>query len=359
MSNFVDSYGIDSHKLMFHPQRVAAWMAGEVIYPLYAEISPAGACNHRCTFCALDYLGYRPRFLDAALLKERLSEMAAGGVRSVMFGGEGEPLLHREIGGLIDHARGAGIDVAVTTNGVLLTEELFRQAGGSLSWLKVSINAGTPATYAAIHRTDAADFERVVAQLQAAVRIAGENGYSCTIGAQMILLPENAHEAEQLADICREIGLAYLVIKPYSQHGRSLTRVYEQLDYTVYLSLAKRLERFNDGHFRVIFRTNAMRKLDLHHRGYARCLALPFWAYIDSLGGVWGCSAHLGDERFCYGNIARQSFAEIWEGEKRRSSLAWVAEHLDPQTCRLACRMDEINRYLWELQHPGAHVNFI
>ena len=38
------------------------------------EVSPAGACNHRCTFCALDYVGYRNRFLEADLLGARLDE---------------------------------------------------------------------------------------------------------------------------------------------------------------------------------------------------------------------------------------------------------------------------------------------
>jgi len=25
----------------------------------------------------------------------------------------------------------------------------------------------------------------------------------------------------------------------------------------------------------------------------------------------------------------------------------------------VGCRMDEINRYLWELKHPHPHVNFV
>lgn len=34
-----DNFRIDSHKLIFHPQRVAQWLAGEPVYPLYAELS--------------------------------------------------------------------------------------------------------------------------------------------------------------------------------------------------------------------------------------------------------------------------------------------------------------------------------
>ncbi|MCF6340345.1 MAG: radical SAM protein, partial [Sulfurimonas sp.] len=60
-----DRYSIDSHKLGLHPKRVSEWIEAKndwsklkKIYPLYVEISPYGGCNHRCTFCALDYMGY-------------------------------------------------------------------------------------------------------------------------------------------------------------------------------------------------------------------------------------------------------------------------------------------------------------
>ena len=69
-----DKYGIDSHKLAYHPQRVSSilnagdnWNKAKSIYPIYMELSPIGACNHRCTFCAVDYLGYNPVKLDLIL----------------------------------------------------------------------------------------------------------------------------------------------------------------------------------------------------------------------------------------------------------------------------------------------------
>lgn len=354
----MNDYRIDSHKLLFHPRRVADWQSGADIYPIYAEISPSGACNHRCTFCALDYMEYQPRFLDSGVLRERLTEMGQLGLKSVMYGGEGEPLLHRDFGSIVRHSREAGIDVAITTNGVLLTKSLCAEILDCTAWIKISLNAGTPGTYARIHQTGEADFEKVLANLDQAVRLQRAIGSRCTIGAQMLLLPENAHEAEKLATTLRDIGLDYLVIKPYSQHLHSKTSTYRDLDYTQFFTLRERLETLNTTTYKVIFRDGTMKKLSLEKRCYDHCQALPFWSYIDAGGTVWGCSAYLGDERFAYGNINQQTFARIWQGERRQENLKLVSS-LDPQKCRMNCRMDEVNRYLWELTHPGPHVNFI
>lgn len=354
-----DEYRIDSHKLIFHPALVSKWLKGEDIYPIYMEISPSGACNHRCIFCALDFVGYEARFLDASILKERLSEMGNLGVKSIMYAGEGEPLLHRNIADIILHTKKAGIDVALTTNGVLLSKSLFEQIAGSVSWIKVSINAGTPETYGRIHKTKQDDFQRVMQNLEEAARAVKDSGLNCTLGAQAVLLPENAGEMETLAEKIKGIGLKYLVVKPYSQHLKSHTQLYKEIEYSVYLPLKERLERLNDDDFQVVFREHTMKKLRRLKRGYGRCLALPFWSYIDSAGNVWGCSAYLGDDAFRYGSIYENTFEEIWKGERRRESMKMVRTDLDPSVCRVNCRMDEINLYLWELTHPSPHVNFI
>jgi radical SAM protein with 4Fe4S-binding SPASM domain len=303
---------------------------------------------------------YQKRFLDTEILKKRLVEMGHLGLKSVMFAGEGEPFLHKDIADIIKTTRQtAGIDIGVTSNGVLLKESLVNEILGLVDWIKISINGATPETYAKIHRCKPADLDLVIRNMTYANKIRRDNKYKSVLGMQLLLLPDNQHEVVPLAKLAKEIGMDYLVIKPYSQHPQSRTHQYENIKYCDFALLAEELAQLKSSSFSVIFRMNAMQTWNESSRDYQHCLALPFWSYLDAGGNIWGCSMYMGDDRFLYGNIYESSFQEIWEGEKRRKSLQLVEKELDATICRINCRMDKINKYLWELKNLPEHVNFI
>lgn len=354
----MDDYRIEGHKLMFHISRVHQWLNGEFIYPVYIEIGPSGTCNQRCIFCALDYLDYKPQYIDTNVLMDTLSEMAQCGVKSVMFAGEGEPLLHKNITRLIVHTKKVGIDVAITTNGVFFKGDIAQICLPLLTWMRISLNGGTPQTYAEVHRCSPEDYEKVLNNIAEAVKLKRKNHYACTIGVQFLLLAHNYHEVSMLAKQLKDKGVDYLIIKPYSQHPLSKNKLSTTINYSDYMYLDDELQKLSNSNFRIIFRDRTMRRIK-EDKSYKRCLGLPFFAYLASNGELYACSAFLGREEFCYGNIYKNDFRSIMNNECRKEIIVRASSRLDVTKCRQVCRMDKINSYLWELKNSGQHVNFI
>ena len=354
----MNEWGIDSHKLHLHPARVAQWLEADTwekakkVLPIYWEITTSAACNHRCTFCSTDAIGYPAILMDTDVLRERMQEAKALGVKSVMFGGTGEPLVHKHSSTITSDAYLAGLDVAYTTNGVLLNK---LNPVDLCTWIKVSLNAGTSDSYAAIHRTDAKDWDKVWANIKGAVKRKG----NCTIGVQCVVLPENAYDMGALADLCIDAGVDYLVLKPYSQATFMLSHQYENIDYTTMREYLQSVVKKSTPTFKVIYRSNAINEEITKKHAYDKCRSTPTaWCYSMADGRLFTCSAHLLDDRFCIGNLNENTFQEIWEGERRRENWRLMREEFDIKQCRLNCRMNNANKYLHQLTHQ-PHRAFI
>ena len=353
----MDKFRIDGHKLHLHPERVAQWMnaknweEAKKVYPIYWEITTSAACNHRCSFCSVDAIGYPAILMNADTLMTRMDEAHKLGVKSVMFAGTGEPLLHKNINDIVRRAHYRGLDAAFTTNGVLLNK---LETIHLCQWVKISLNAGSPENYAQIHKTDEDDWHKVWKNIREAAQHKGD----CALGVQCVVLPENFHEMDNLAQLSWNAGADYLVLKPYSQSTFSIVQR-NDIDYrTMEESLLSIQQKYERRGFNVIYRQDAMKQeSEAHH--YDKCRATPnFWTYSMADGRMFSCSAHLLDDRFCIGNLNTQSFQEIWEGEGRRKNWEMMRE-FDIKQCRLNCRMDKNNRYLSEIATGALHANFI
>lgn len=360
-----DPFLIDSHKLQYHPKRVAQWLDAKTldeklqVFPIYVEISPVGHCNHRCTFCAVDYIGYKNRALEPINLCATLENMAKYGVKSVMFAGEGEPMLHPDIAELTNYAAHVGLDVSFTTNGTALTQKFVDTALQSTKWIKVSINGGKT-SYGTIHQTKQSDYERVWANIERALRRRNKETLPCAIGAQVVVIPENLSDLESLVQRAAQAATDYIVIKPYSQHKSSPTKTYQGVSYREQKDIFRGLqEAYGTEKFRVIVRENAMEDWDEGTHSYNVCNATPnFWAYIMATGDVYTCSAYLLNPAFCMGSINDAPFSSIWTGVKRRQHIV-AMESLDISQCRVNCRMNQVNKYLDNIKQGHPHASFI
>ena len=367
----------DSQKIVYHPDWIRRWREDPFSTPpIYMEISPIGLCNHRCTFCAKEVMGYPNRSLPADLLIKFITELKqlrekdpdGLGVRSLMFAGEGEPTLYTELQKVIQTAFENGIETALTTNATGLTEKFSNQSLGHLSWIKASVNAGTRDTYSLVHQTSKEHWDVVWRNLAKAVDLRARHGDRCEIGCQTVLLvsdtldvkgrlvPANWREAPLLARKAKVIGLDHVVIKPYGQNPYSLgtEKRYGQMSYGGFEKelddIEAELRTIENDSFKVVFRWKAFLDYKKEERKYEKCLATPMsWAYLQSDGMIISCAAHNSNPDFDLGNIKDQTFEQIWWGEQRRRHIEFM-KNFDISVCRKNCRMHNVNEALEDLK---------
>lgn len=344
---------IDNHKLMFHPERVAEFKEKGDCPPIYVEIGLTNICNHRCMFCGLDWARGEDT-LNTEILLKNLEDMKKFGVKSICFSGAGEPLLHKDFCLIIRKTKEYGIDVSFSTNGVLFDEKKAEETMPYLSWIRFSLDAGTPQTHAKIHGTSERDFQTILHNIEKAAEIKRKKNYPVTLGIQFLLLNENVDEILRFAEICREIGADNLQIKPYSQNPNSINRL--ALDYGKFNIAESELEKFSTHNFKVIYRRERLKALEKAE--YEICLGLPFFAIINEKGDVAPCHLYYNKPSFSYGNIYKSKFSEIWKSNQRQEILKKIHE-FGVKDCKKGCRLDVINTYLHRLKNPEFHDNFI
>jgi len=342
----MEKSNIDGHKLMYHPKRVNQLLETGDCYPIYVEIGLTNRCNHRCQFCALDFLKHGGYDVDEDTMLSTLKGMAEQGVKAIMFAGEGEPLLHKDIGLFTQKAKQYGLDVAITTNGVPFTKEKREKCLPYLTWIRFSIDSGTPENYALIHGTNKQDFEKVINNIRESVKFKNKHKLETTIGVQTLAFSENISTLENLARICKDIVADNLQIKPYSHHPQSKN------DFSIsseeWNEIGEKLKIYENENFRIIHRKQTRERIE-QGINFPECFGIPLFTLIDSKG----------------------SFSQIWEGDKRKQVLEKMRElGIKDLNCRQGCRLSAINEYLWKLKQgkiklekpkgpAPQHINFI
>ncbi|MGE0710431.1 MAG: GTP 3',8-cyclase MoaA [Planctomycetota bacterium] len=145
------------------PPRLLPLATGEVLdrhaRPLRSlRLSLTDRCNLRCSYCMpRDCYGWLPRadLLDFEELERLVAVFCAQGVRRLRLTG-GEPLLRRDLAGLVARlARQPGLeDLALTTNGVLLEDQVAGLAAAGLRRITVSLDTLVPERFQALTRRD-------------------------------------------------------------------------------------------------------------------------------------------------------------------------------------------------------------
>ncbi len=347
---------IDGSKLPYHLAELAAWKAGERVFPIHIEISPSSGCNQKCILCCVDFKGHKMHFLSEELLRKLPGELTECGVKSYLLAGEGEPLLNPHVADFTEACCRLGVDGALNSNAVLLTQELAERILPNLTWARFTMQSANPDRYSLIHNADKRQFGMAVENLRRAVEVKKRSDLKVTLGIQQILITENAGDVYETCKLAKEIGVDYFTVKRFCKHPLNAYDVEEDI-YKDCMEQFDACGSLSDDKFSALVRWNQF--ANQQGKPYKRCLGLPFIAQLLANGKLYPCCHFFGTESMVFGDLNTQTFREAWQGERARAITKRIEDEQDVGQCMTYCRHHSVNIFLDSLANEPWHINFI
>lgn len=368
---------LDGSKLLYHADRVNAWLRGERIAPVTIDCALTTQCSYRCVYCygKMQAINKFPS-LDRQVIMDFLDDAAEIGVKAVSFVSDGESTCNPHLKEAIIRGKNNGLDMALGTNGFMLRDEDLPEILPCLTYLRFNISAGERDEYAYIHGCSVFAYDKVIETIKKAVRIKQDKGLPVTIGLQMVLMPDfrggGREQVIPLTKLGKELGVDYLVIKHCSDdENHTLGIDYEKYDQMV--DLLKEAESFSTESYQV---TAKWSKIMSHGKKcYKQCYGAPFILQLSGSGLVAPCGMFFNEryKKYHIGNIKEKRFKDIWKSERYWEVMNSLAsEAFDAgKDCGTLCLQHKTNEILWGLKEkqvtqvePGKlpeiqHKNFI
>jgi MoaA/NifB/PqqE/SkfB family radical SAM enzyme len=194
--------------------------------PALVTVDPINACDLKCDWCNAGFVlnennGMMSRDTLMALAdflpRWQGAPVWPAGVEAICIAGGGEPLLHPDIGDFIERAVSNGIEVGVITNGTNI--DRYLEPLSRCTWVGVSVDAGTAATYRHLKQEDC--FDRVLHNIRQLTSYAaandcrlGRGGAGSGVSYKYLLTPDNVDDIVPAARAAKALGCKNFHLRP-------------------------------------------------------------------------------------------------------------------------------------------------
>jgi MoaA/NifB/PqqE/SkfB family radical SAM enzyme len=326
--------------------RIKDFIKNKRVMPWVIELDPTTACNLACHGCISANLLNQGGF-PRERIKNLAKEFYENGVKAVVLIGGGEPMAHPEFGTIVDYFFEHDIHVGVTSNGTLI-KKFIKSLALRTKWVRISVDAGTESVFQKYrpHVSGKSQFSSVISQMRELSSIK-----KCKLGYSFLVLTKNKEDGSFLetnavdilnaAALAKDIGCDYFEVKPSFDMMHFLNQVDNETAQIVNSQLIK-IRNLEDDKFKII--SPYTLEESLHHntvqeKDYSRCLTAELRS-VFSPSGAYVCPYHRGNENLKIGDPIKETFLEVWNGEKRKK----IMSELNPKIhCRFHCIRHKTN----------------
>lgn len=340
-------------KIVHHRPWIDAIRAGKMPPPIHTQLIPSNVCNARCNFCSYRQHGYSSaeQFDDRSqlppkLLQEIIRDCAALGTKAIEITGGGEPMVHPQIADVFGSILDNGIELGLVTNGSLLPSAAFERLARA-TWVRVSMDAGTPATYAAIRGVSEVTYHRTREHIR---RLAKRGP---TLGVGFVVTKDNWTEICTAASNARADGASNIRISAVFQNDEADYFADIANEVRAEIATAKTLQT---PEFTVIDNFGArLSDLTQGSPDYQWCGQQFVGPYIGADGKVYRCCVLAYNQLGVIGDLHERRFAELWKDPETFRKMM----EFDARGCP-RCMFNAKNRTLaYAINTQPPHVNFV
>lgn len=310
--------------------------AWEVVYrpdvcarPYHMQLEVTTHCNLACYMCVRNEVIKHPRHMTFEEFRRVFDQVKPP---AMTLSGAGEPLLNPALAEMIGHASRGGARTMIPSNGTLLSKPQLRESlvQGGLSMLKISIDAATAPTYAAIRRQDC--FERIIDGIERLGELKRAGKTRCPeIRFDVVILKENYAEIGRLVRLACDLGVRTIFFRALQTKGIGEDReerIGKDIDFD---DLHRAVREGIREAARLGVRTNlkdvsrdfaAYRSLYLtQDAAMSRHVCLLPWlqCFVSVRGELSPCCATYTNESFSAGNVLEQEFEAVWNGPRMQA----------------------------------------
>lgn len=341
----------------------AWWAAREGLQwpeaPKQVQLILSNLCSHDCSWCSYRWPGGTSNelFTEGAELSkfghnnpivfmptERalrlVDEFRELGVLGVQLTGGGENTLHKDHEAIYRKILAAGIRGSLVSNGDSWGPSLASEILPQFDWVRVSIDAGTPETYAKTRGISPKRWDRVwshVAELAFNIRRLQSK---TTLGIGFVVAPESWKEIPQCCDLAKQAGAQNIRLSAIfsPEEEKPYLAIYDRIKETI--AEAKRL--YEDSRFTVYDNFGSrIADLRLGNPDYKTCGYMRYTTYVGADQNVYVCCVYSYNRRGLMTSIKDKSFSEFWRSDERKAFM----DNFDARQC-VHCQFNERNRAL-------------
>jgi len=341
----------NNNKIFYHGDRLKEYIdEGKTKSPVTLTIDLTNRCNNKCPHC-ISYLKNSEDINYKTVLRI-LKDAKNMGVRGIVITGGGEPLLYERLSDIIQIGTNINLKFGMITSGqdIGRRDEEWIDILSNLTWIRFSLDAGTPERYKKTHGLGKNKFEDVVSLIRKLCKIKYNNKLDCTIGIGYLVNIEPIYKEKE--DIDNMIGLLAHKGLDYFQLRPLLIRGNQYEDFVDY-NLKTKIYMKETYPSIKLYNTSMSR---IFNRDFTYCHGSHFITSICANGKLYYCCIFKNFEHAEIADLNKESLIDVWKTDRIKK----VGCEMDLNKCPNRCKNNEINNIIEDIKRNfNEHRDFL